>query len=184
MDLEKRLEIYKTEYYLQVDLKEKLYARMAIYAVLITACITANVTMFDILIKSSKISLISTIFLWEILICILIFILYGFYCVSHIKVDNWINTNSDMENYRNIIAQHYDQHAKPSLLNFFLSDNRKKYVDEQFLLYLVQQYSSCSTIIRDNNIYRQRWLSRIMSATYALLLITAILGILFLINKI
>lgn len=184
MDLDKRLEIYKAEYYFQVDFKEKLYARMAIYAVLITACITANVTMFDTLIKSTEIYLIFAIFLWEILACVLIFILYGFYCVSHIKVDNWINTNSDMENYRNIIALHYDEHTKPSRLKLLLSNNRKKYIDEQFQLYLVEQYSSCSTIIRDNNVYRQRWLSRIMSGTYLLLLITAILGILYLINKI
>ena len=54
MNLEKRLEIYKAEYYFQIDFKEKLYARMAIYAVLITGCITANITMFDTLILNSE----------------------------------------------------------------------------------------------------------------------------------
>ncbi len=66
MNLEKRLEIYKAEYYFQIDFKEKLYARMAIYAVLITGCITANITMFDTLILNSEMLLTFFIFLWEV----------------------------------------------------------------------------------------------------------------------
>lgn len=184
MNLDKRLDIYRTEYYVQIELKEKLYARLAIYAVLITACITANITMFDKLIDNSGLLLTVIIFLWEIEIVVLILILYGFLCVSHIKQDKWVNTSNDMEQYRNTIADHFDQYSNHLATQTDIAEQKSIYVDEQFSLYLVSQYSSCATVIRDNNVYRQRWLSWIMSFTYLLLLSTGILGILFLINKI
>lgn len=184
MELEKRLEIYKTEYYFQIDFKEKLYSRMAIYGVLITACVTANITMFDSLIQTSNITLTFCIYFWELIIIFLIYILYGFISLSHIKQDSWINTNSDMENYRNILEDHFIQHAKPLIPEKEFEDKLAEYVNDQFIIYLVEQYSFCSSVTRDNNIYRQRWLLRIMSSTYALLFFTGILGCIYLITKV
>ncbi|ANC35477.1 hypothetical protein MJ012_09980 [Acinetobacter baumannii] len=184
MNLEKRLEIYKAEYYFQIDFKEKLYARMAIYAVLITGCITANITMFDTLILNSEMLLTFFIFLWEVMIVLLIFTLYGFYCLSHIKLDSWTNTSSDMENYRNVLENHYIQHSQTTIQDPNFETEKQEYVNDQYTLYLVEQYSQCATVIRDNNIYRQRWLLKIMSCTYALLILTGILGCIYLIVKI
>lgn len=183
MDLEKRLEIYKAEYYFQIDFKEKLYARMAIYAVLITACITANITMFDTLILNSKMLLTLCIFLWGAMILLLIFTLYGFYCLSHIKLDSWTNTSADMEKYRNELEIHYIRHNQNTHNpNFELE--KQEYIDDEYTIYLVTQFSECSTVIRDNNIYRQRWLLQIMSCTYAQLVFTGILGFIYLAAKI
>lgn len=184
MDLEKRLEIYKSDYYFQIDFKEKLYARMAIYTVLITGCITANISMFEGITQSSGWYLTFSIFLWEILLITLIYILYGFLCISHIKVDSWVNTNNDMENYRNILTRHYEVYATPSSNRRTDEKNKISYTNEQFIIYLVEQYASCSTVIRDNNVYRQRWLTRIMSSTYTLLIITGVIGTIFLQDKI
>lgn len=184
MDIEKRLEIYKSEYYFQIDFKEKLYARMAIYAVLVTACITSNITMFDILITSSGYLLTFTIFLWELTILILLYLLYGFFCLSHIKLDSWTNTASDMENYRNILEAHFDKHTNLTESDTNYNSKKVEYINDEFLIYLVSQYSICSTIIRDNNIYRQRWLLKIMSCTYILLILTGVLGCIYLSSKV
>lgn len=184
VDLEKRLEIYKSEYYFQIDFKEKLYSRMAIYIVLISACITANITMFDTLILNSELLLTICIYLWELMIVFLIFVLYGFFCLSHIKQDNWINTANDMENYRNTLENHFKTHTKDKILKKNIDIEMYEYVNDQFKIYLVEQYSTCATVIRDNNIYRQRWLLKIMSCTYAILLVTGILGSVYLIVKI
>lgn len=184
MYLEKRLEIYKSEYYFQIDFKEKLYSRMAIYAVLITACITANITMFDTLILNSEYVLTLCIFFWQLMVIFLGYILYGFVCLSHIKQDSWTNTPSDMENYRNTLENHFKQHTANNILRSNIDEEMHLYVNEMFTIYLVEQYSQCAIVIRDNNIYRQRWLLKIMSNTYALLVLTGILGFIYLIIKI
>lgn len=48
MDLETRLNFYKSDYYFHIDFKEKMYARMVLFSVFITACITANFSMHDV----------------------------------------------------------------------------------------------------------------------------------------
>lgn len=184
MDLEKRLDIYKAEYYFQIDFKEKLYARLAIYAVLITACITANITMFDALILNFGILLTWCIFFWAVMIILLFLTLLCFYCQSHTKLDNWTNTPSDMESYRNTLENHFITHSQNIIPNTNFEIDKQNYVNDEYTIYLVDQYSQCSTIIRDNNIYRQRWLLKIMSLTYAQLVITGILGFIYLLTKV
>ena len=184
MDLEKRLDIYKAEYYFQIDFKEKLYARLAIYAVLLTGCITANITMFDILKTTPKLVLVFCSLLTVAMLISLFFTLYGFYSLSHIKVDHWTNTPNDMEAQRNRIEQHFIDHTQNIIQRQNLESMKQEYVKEEFTIYLVEQFSQCATIIRDNNVYRQRWLVRIMSCTYAVLIITGILGFIYLIKKI
>ncbi|EXB50091.1 hypothetical protein J540_2262 [Acinetobacter baumannii 1440422] len=89
-----------------------------------------------------------------------------------------------MENYRNVLENHYIQHSQTTIQDPNFETEKQEYVNDQYTLYLVEQYSQCATVIRDNNIYRQRWLLKIMSCTYALLILTGILGCIYLIVKI
>lgn len=179
MDLEKRLEIYRSEYNLQLDFKEKIYARMTIFSAFIMASITGHITMVEPLLKLSGLQLTIVIFIWEICLILLCFILYGLICLTLIKVDQWVNSNVDMENHRETLRIHYKKYSLSNDLN-----KENEYVDSQFLLYMVQQYSFCSSIIRTNNVYRQMWLFRIIVSTYILLFLTGIIGIFYVVEKI
>ena len=63
------------------------------------------------------------------------------------------------------------------------NDDVEKYVNEQFSIYLIDQYSSCSTILNENNIFRQKRLSHLAVATYILLVLTFIVSLFFIFQK-
>lgn len=179
MQLKDRVDIYKNEYYFQVDFKEKIYTRITLYAVLVTACITGNFSIFkDLCDFLPKLTLLICN-VWILEIGLLVFILYGLYSISHIKEDLWVNTAVNMENYRNTLKQHFNQHATTPT-----PAEEDEYLEDNFSIYLIGQYSTCSSVIRENNIYRQKWLGKIILSTYALLLLTGILGIITLLPKI
>lgn len=179
MDLEKRLDIYRSDYFFHIDFKEKIYTRMAIFSVFITAGITANFSMQDELMKLGYAQLTILVILWLIGALILVFIIYAFFCITSLKSDELVNSNSEMESYRNTLRQHYIRYA-PNATEAEINN----YIDEQFLIYLISQYSGCSTICFENNVYRQKWLARLAISSYLLLIITFVVSMFFLYQKI
>lgn len=173
----KRMEMYRSEYYFQLELKEKLFSRLTIYSAFIMACITSNIAIVETLIKLDGWRLTFVVFFWEISVTLLICILYGLVCFTLIKVDNWVNSNTDMENYRITLRNHFQKHVHGT-------DSEEDYVNEQFLIYLTTQYAHCSTIVRTNNIYRQQWIARIVFLTYCLVICTFLNGLIYIIEKI
>jgi hypothetical protein len=178
MDLEKRLDIYRADYFFHIDFKEKIYTRMAIFSVFITAGITANFSMQDELMKLGCSQLTIIIIFWLISALILVFIIYAFFCITSLKSDELVNSNSEMESYRDTLRQHYISYA-PNATETEIND----YINEQFLIYLISQYSSCSTICFENNVYRQKWLARLAISSYLLLIITFVVSMFFLYQK-
>ena len=49
------------------------------------------------------------------MIVLLILLCMDFTASSHIKLDSWTNTSSDMENYRNVLENHYIQHSQTTI---------------------------------------------------------------------
>lgn len=178
MDLEKRLDIYKTDYLFQIDLKEKIYTRMALFSVFITASITANFSMQDELIKLSSWQISTVVFLWIIGAIILLYIMYSFFNITTLKTDKLVNSSTEMENYRNTLRDHYIKHTQN------ISDQElNNYIDEQFKIYLLGQYSYCSSIFNENNIFRQQRVSKIAICSYILLIITFCVSLFFVFHK-
>lgn len=176
-NLIKRMEMYRSDYYFQLELKEKLFSRLTIYSAFIMACITSNIAIVETLINLNGWKLTYVLFFWEISISLLICIFYGLVCFTLIKVDNWVNSNTDMENYRITLSEHFQKY-------FQEIDGEEEYVNEQFLLYLTTQYAHCSSIVRTNNIYRQQWIARIVFLTYCLVLCTFLNGLIYIIEKV
>lgn len=179
MDLEKRLEMYRSDYFFHIDFKEKIYTRMALFSVFITACITANFSMQEELMKLGCMQLSIVIILWVAAALVLAFVIYALFCITNLKSDELVNSNSEMENYRNTLRQHYISHfpdATEQAVN--------TYIDDHFLIYLTSQYSSCSAIFYENNVYRQKWLARLAVSSYLLLILTFIVSMFFLYQKI
>ncbi len=178
INLEKRLEMYRLDYFFHIDFKEKIYARMVLFSVFITACITANFSMQDVLIKIGCIRLIVMI-IWIFSAVILIFVIFKCISITSLKSDEWVNSNAEMESYRDILRQHFINHTH-------LPPNEErinKYVNEQFTIYLIDQYSRCSTILNENNIYRQKCLSHLAISTYLLLILTFTVSLFFIYQK-
>lgn len=179
MCLKERLDRYRTDYFFQIDLKEKIYARMVIFSVFITASITANFGMLDVLVKIPCIFLTIVCLIWIFGGIILVYIIYNFICITNLKADQWVNSNAEMETYREILDKHFRHYSSNP------SENEvKNYVDEQFLIYLVDQYSRCSSIYNENNIYRQKRLSILANCTYLLLTLTFIVSLCFIYHQI
>jgi hypothetical protein len=179
MDLEKRLELYKAEYFFQIDMKEKIYTRMAIFSVFITACITANFTMLDELLKLSPRLLAIVIGLWIISGLTLIYVVYAFVQISAFKQDNLVNSNLEMEDYRVVLENHFTTRIQP--LNPSLTS--EIYVSEQFNEYLKNQYAACSSTFYLNNVDRQEKLTGLANCSYILLGLTLIISVFFITQK-
>ncbi|WP_417211912.1 hypothetical protein [Acinetobacter venetianus] len=179
MDLEKRLELYKAEYFFQIDMKEKIYTRMAIFSVFITACITANFTMLDELLKLSPKLLAFVTALWVISGLTLIYIIYAFVQISAFKKDFLVNSNLEMEKYRTTLENHFTSNIHP--LNPALTS--EIYVSEQFNEYLKDQYATCASTFYLNNVDRQEKLTGLANCSYILLGLTLIISIFFITQK-
>ncbi len=179
MDLEKRIDLYKSDYLFHIDFKEKIYARMVLFSVFITACITSNFTMQDTLMKLNCSQMTIVFILWGISSLILIFVIINFVCITSLKSDEWVNSNAEMETYRETLRNHFISNCTNTPSN----DDVEKYVNEQFSIYLIDQYSSCSTILNENNIFRQKRLSHLAVATYILLVLTFIISLFFIFQK-
>lgn len=179
MDLEKRLELYKAEYLFQIDMKEKIYTRMAIFSVFITACITANFTMFDALLELSQTQLALVIGLWIFCLFYLVSIIINFYGISKNKYDKLVNSNIEMEQYRIDLKNHFTTNSAtpPS------QQEIEKYVREQFNLYLIKQYAECSSAYYLNNVDRQTKLTKIASSSYSILVLTLIVSLFYVGHK-
>lgn len=179
MDLEKRIELYKAEYLFQIDMKEKIYTRMAIFSVFITACITANFTMFDELLKLTPRLLAFVTGLWVISGLTLIYVIYAFMQISAFKQDRLVNSNLEMEAYRVVLENHFNsqiQQIDPTLTS-------EIYVAEQFNGYLKDQYATCASTFYLNNVDRQEKLTRIANCSYILLGLTLIVSVFFITQK-
>lgn len=178
MDLDKRLDTYRSDYFFHIDFKEKIYARMVLFSVFITACITANFSMQNELIKLACLQLTLVSLIWVVSALILIFVIFTFICITSLKADEWVNSNAEMETYRNTLRQHYIDNL-PNASEVEIDE----YVNDQFSIYLIDQYSCCSTIINENNIYRQKRLSHLTVSTYLLLISTFIVSLFFVYQK-
>lgn len=179
MNLERRLELYKAEYLFQIDMKEKIYTRMAIFSVFITACITANFTMFDELLKLSPRILAFVSGLWVISGITLVYVIYAFMQISAFKRDSLVNSNLEMENYRVVLENHFKseiQQTNPTL-------NSELYVADQFNEYLKNQYAICSSTFYLNNVDRQEKLTRIANCSFILFGLTLFISVFFITKK-
>lgn len=179
MDLEKRIDLYKSDYFFHIDFKEKIYARMVLFSVFITACITANFTMQEVLMKLNCYQITLVFILWVVSALILIFVIFNFICITSLKADEWVNSNAEMETYRDTLRNHFVNNSHPSPSEA----DTEKYVNEQFSIYLIDQYSRCSSIFNENNIFRQKRLSHLAVATYILLVITFIVSLFYIYQK-
>lgn len=178
MEIEERLNIYRSDYLFHIDFKEKIYARMMFFTVFITACITANFSMQNEISKLGCFQQSLLLLCWVIGAIILIFAIYSFYCITNLKSDEWVNSNSEMETYRQTLRQHYINYNSNAT-----EDEINTYVSQQFSIYLTEQYMKCSTILYENNIFRQKCLARFAVSTYLLLAITFIVSLVFMYQK-
>lgn len=179
MDIEDRLNLYKTDYLFQIDMKEKIYTRMAIFSVFITACITANFTMFDALLKLSQTQLALVVGMWIFCLFYLVAIIINFYGISKHKYDKLVNSNIEMEQYRIVLKDHFTANSitPPS------QQEIEEYVKEQFNLYLIKQYAECSSAYYLNNVDRQTKLTKIASSSYSILVLTLIVSLFYVGHK-
>lgn len=178
MNLEKRLDIYRSDYFFHIDFKEKIYARMMLFSVFITACITANFSMQNELIKMGCMQLAIVYMIWGAASLVLFLVIYNFICITNLKADEWVNSNSEMETYRETLKQHFVTYAPaPTELE------TEEYVDEKFTIYLIDQYSRCSSIFNENNIFRQKRLSILAIYAYLLLVLTFLVSLFFVYQK-
>lgn len=179
MDIEDRLNLYKTDYLFQIDMKEKIYTRMAIFSVFITACITANFTMFDALLKLSQTQLALVVGMWIFCLFYLVAIIINFYGISKHKYDKLVNSNIEMEQYRIVLKNHFTANSTtpPS------QQEIEEYVKEQFNLYLIKQYAECSSAYYLNNVDRQTKLTKIASSSYSILVLTLIVSLFYVGHK-
>lgn len=116
--------------------------------------------------------------IWFIGACILIYVIFNFICITNLKSDEWVNSNAEMETYRDTLHHHISTYA-PNYSEQEIDD----YVNEQFTIYLISQYSRCSTIYNENNVYRQKRLTYLAISTYTLLVLTFIVSLFFVYQK-
>lgn len=183
MELESRLDLYKTEYLFQIDMKEKIYTRMAIFSVFITGSITANFTMMDSLLKLPQTQLAIVVGLWIFSLFILIRIIVNIYAISKSKYDKLVNSNDEMEQHRATLKNHFITHSTTPPNSSSYVQEMDEYVNEQFKLYLVKQYAECSSAYFLNNVDRQTKLTRIAGYSYLILILTLIVSMFFIFQK-
>ena len=178
-----RLEFYKAEYLFQIDMKEKIYTRMAIFSVFITGCITANFTMLDSLLKLSQINLALIVGLWIFCLLFLISIIFNFYSISKSKSDKLVNSNEEMEKYRETLRNHFIANTATPVTHSDYLLEVDNYVDEQFQQYLIKQYAESSSAYYLNNVDRQTRLTKIATSSYTILILTLIVSMFFIFQK-
>lgn len=178
MNLQKRLEIYRADYFFHIDFKEKIYARMVLFSVFITACLTANFSMQETLVEMGCTQLTIIMMIWLLGALILVFVIYNFICITSLRADEWVNSNSEMETYRETLRQHFIANSQNPT-----EDEINNYVNDQFSIYLIGQYAGCSSIFNENNIFRQKSLSKLAMSTYILLILTFIVSLFFVYQK-
>lgn len=183
MDLEKRIDLYRTEYLFQIDMKEKIYTRMAIFSVFITGCITANFTMLDSLLKLPQTQLAIVVGFWIWSLWILISIIMNIYAISGSKYDKLVNSNGEMEQHRVALKKHFINNTVTPSNDPSYTQEIEEYVNKQFKLYLVELYAECSSAYFLNNVDRQTKLTKIAGYSYLILVFTLIVSMFFIFQK-
>lgn len=165
MDILERITLYKDNYKYELELKDKLYTRLAAVAVVFTACLStqsSNVTYIKELVSPSIIFLL--FFLGYSIFCVLAFIVYAG-CFIHQKTDELVASSTDVENYHTQLVNYYDLYTTQLNLE---TDFVKNHMNE----YLASTYAFCSTRNYDNNVYRMHCLNRMYILTIAMVICT------------
>lgn len=155
MKSDKRLEMYIKEYHFELEQKEKIFGRLALILVMLTACLGAisatAIPKYKALLLAPFISTVTVIITITLAVS-LVFIIFHIIRFLSAKNDELIPSSKEIENY-------YDQ-----LEDFFTKNSPQtsmpEYVDEKFSNFLLKAYVAASSTTYDNNCFKLKCLNR------------------------
>lgn len=165
MEILERISLYKENYRAELELKDKLYTRLAAAGVIISACLSAQSSTFS----SYKhlgtcLSVQWCIYLAISIFCVLACLLY-LYRFINVRTDQLVASSTDMENYYSALVTYYEQ-------NNPIYNLGSDYVKNEMDSYLASTFAYASTENYQNNVYRHTCLNRIFLLTIVLVITT------------
>ncbi|HBN5965418.1 TPA: hypothetical protein L3H12_002139 [Acinetobacter baumannii] len=155
MNTDKRLEMYIKEYHFELEQKEKIFGRLALILVVLTACLGAisatAIPKYKSLLLAPFISTITVIITITLIICF-IFIIFHIIRFLSAKNDELIPSPKEIENYYNQLEEYFNKK------NEHITET--EYVDKKFSNFLLQAYVAATSTTYDNNCFKLKCLNR------------------------
>lgn len=168
MNTDKRLEMYIKEYHFELEQKEKIFSRLALILVVLTACIgaiSATLPKYFALLSTPYISTL-TVILTIALVVSLILIIFHIVRFFSAKNDELVPSPNEMETY-------YNQLEAYKLTN---AATGKDYVNKKFSTFLLTAYTAAASTTYDNNCFKLKCLNRCYELLVMFILSTLILS--------
>lgn len=167
MNTDKRLEMYIKEYHFELEQKEKIFSRLALILVVLTACIgaiSATLPKYSALLSLPYISTLTIIFTITLVISLMLIIFHIVRFFSA-KNDELVPSPNEMETY-------YNQLEDYNLTNTSSSED---YVNKKFSTFLLKAYTTAASTTYDNNCFKLKCLNRCYELLIIFILSTLIL---------
>jgi|GEM_PF-1170759 len=155
MKSDKRLEMYIKEYHFELEQKEKIFGRLALILVVLTACLGAisatAIPKYKALLLAPFISTVTVIITITLAIS-LIFIIFHIIRFLSAKNDELIPSPKEIENYYDQLEDFFTKNPPQTL--------ESDYVDAKFSNFLLKAYVAASSTTYDNNCFKLKCLNR------------------------
>lgn len=144
MNTDKRLEMYIKEYHFELEQKEKIFGRLALILVVLTACLGAisatAIPKYKSLLLAPFISTITVIITITLIICF-IFIIFHIIRFLSAKNDELIPSPKEIENYYNQLEEYFNKKMntspKPNMLIKSFPIFYYKHMSQQLLQHMI-----------------------------------------------
>lgn len=155
MKSDKRLEMYIKEYHFELEQKEKIFGRLALILVVLTACLGAisatAIPKYKSLLLAPFISTVTVIITITLAVS-LVFIIFHIIRFLSAKNDELIPSSKEIENYHDQLEDFFSKNTTQI--------SESEYVDSKFSNFLLKAYVAASSTTYDNNCFKLKCLNR------------------------